>query len=135
MGQSPLLVAVVTTILCGFSCEPLGSSQATGQSVQASASAARNPTFFGEQIVSPSETRPPPIQQVSPPTAEKLSVTVYITRTGKKYHRLGCQYLRSSCIPVSLSTARLYYTPCSVCRPPEAVPERHQTSSPADPKD
>jgi len=44
--------------------------------------------------------------------------TVYITRTGAKYHRAGCRYLSRSCIPISLSEAkRRGYTPCSVCRP------------------
>jgi len=44
--------------------------------------------------------------------------TVYITRTGSKYHRAGCSYLSRSCIPISLSEAkRRGYTPCSVCRP------------------
>lgn len=44
--------------------------------------------------------------------------TVYITRTGSKYHRSGCQYLRRSRIPVSLKEAKQSYGPCSVCRPP-----------------
>jgi len=34
------------------------------------------------------------------------SATVYITRTGSKYHRGGCRYLRKSCIPISLDEAR-----------------------------
>ena len=42
---------------------------------------------------------------------------VYITRTGKKYHRNGCRYLRYSRIPVSLEKAKQNYGPCSVCRP------------------
>jgi hypothetical protein len=45
--------------------------------------------------------------------------TVYSTRTGAKYHRLRCQYLRRSRIPVALKDAKQYYAPCSVCRPPE----------------
>ena len=53
-------------------------------------------------------------QERAPP-----EVTVYITRTGKKYHRLGCRYLRKSCIPISLTEAkRRGYTPCKVCKPP-----------------
>jgi len=46
---------------------------------------------------------------------EKKEITVYITKTGKKYHRSGCRYLRRSRIPVALEDARKYYTPCSVC--------------------
>lgn len=52
--------------------------------------------------------------------ADKSSdeVIVYVTRTGTKYHREGCRYLRRSAIPMKLKEARLRYTPCSVCRPP-----------------
>lgn len=46
-------------------------------------------------------------------------ITVYITETGEKYHRWGCQYLRQSCISISLAEAkRLGYTACKVCKPP-----------------
>lgn len=45
--------------------------------------------------------------------------TVFVTRTGTKYHRPGCQYLRRSSIPLTLTEAkRRHYTPCSICRPP-----------------
>lgn len=53
-------------------------------------------------------------QNVRPPT-EKEDI-VYITKTGSKYHRLGCRYLRRSSIPISLKKAEEYgYSPCSVC--------------------
>jgi endonuclease YncB( thermonuclease family) len=45
------------------------------------------------------------------------SVTVYATRSGGKYHRAGCRYLKSS-IPMSLDAAKARYSPCSVCNPP-----------------
>ena len=42
--------------------------------------------------------------------------TVYITGTGSKYHRDGCQYLRKSKHAISLSDAEARgYTPCSKC--------------------
>lgn len=50
--------------------------------------------------------------------AEPVGEEVYVTRTGAKYHRPGCQYLRRSRIPISLKEARQSYGPCSVCRPP-----------------
>lgn len=46
-------------------------------------------------------------------------ITVYVTRTGEKYHRDGCRYLSRSRIPTSLKDAKLGYTACSVCRPPQ----------------
>jgi hypothetical protein len=48
------------------------------------------------------------------------SITVYVTRTGEKYHRDGCRYLRQSRIPMSLSEASKRFDPCSVCKPPRA---------------
>ena len=45
-------------------------------------------------------------------------VTVYITRTGKKYHSAGCSYLRKSKIQKKKTEAvRGGYTPCSRCLP------------------
>jgi len=49
----------------------------------------------------------------------KKEVTVYITRTGAKYHESWCRYLRRSKIPISLSEARKSYGACSVCQPPK----------------
>ena len=43
--------------------------------------------------------------------------TVYITRTGAKYHRDGCRYLSKSKSPISLTDAKRGYSPCSVCNP------------------
>lgn len=45
--------------------------------------------------------------------------TVYVTRTGTKYHRAGCQHLSKSSSPIKLADARRGYQPCKVCRPPE----------------
>lgn len=41
---------------------------------------------------------------------------VYVTRTGKKYHRDGCTHLKSR-IPLSLKEAKIRYSPCKVCVP------------------
>ena len=56
-----------------------------------------------------------PAPQQQPQTKEQ---TVYITKTGKKYHRANCRYLSRSKIPTSLKDAKANgYTPCSVCNP------------------
>ena len=47
--------------------------------------------------------------------------TVYITKTGAKYHRDGCSSLSRSRIPIKLSLAATTYGACKNCRPP--VPE------------
>ena len=65
----------------------------------------------------------PPVTQQSTSTSqasaeEKKSITVYVTKSGSKYHRAGCRYLKSSSIPMSLENAKGRYSPCSVCNPP-----------------
>ena len=52
------------------------------------------------------------------PEPDAQSLTVYVTRTGHKYHRDGCRYLRHSRFPMALGEARKRYGACSVCRPP-----------------
>jgi hypothetical protein len=56
----------------------------------------------------------------SAPAAEPIEreTIVYVTKTGSKYHRDGCQHLRQSKIPMPLSQAASMYDPCSRCRPP-----------------
>lgn len=50
------------------------------------------------------------------------SLTVYITKTGEKYHTATCSYLKYSKIAISLADAKAAgYTPCSVCNPPRSV--------------
>lgn len=67
------------------------------------------------------------VQSYSAPTSSETtnsasvitdSYTVYVTKTGSKYHRAGCSYLRKSSMAMDLSEARKYYTPCSRCNPP-----------------
>jgi predicted chitinase len=51
-----------------------------------------------------------------------LAQTVYVTRTGKKYHDDGCRYLSKSKISATLSDAKdKGYTACSVCKPSTTV--------------
>ena len=54
---------------------------------------------------------------LAPTLAFPPPVTVYVTRTGTKYHVLGCRYLRQSKIAMELSEARKRFDPCSVCNP------------------
>jgi micrococcal nuclease len=61
----------------------------------------------------------PPPRRPEPREEPKADIIVYVTRTGAKYHRAGCRYLRRSSIPMKLEDAKKRYTPCSVCRPPQ----------------
>lgn len=45
--------------------------------------------------------------------------TVYVTKTGQKYHTKSCRYVRNGKTPMKLADAvKEGYTPCSVCNPP-----------------
>jgi hypothetical protein len=54
-------------------------------------------------------------------TMQPMSTTyVYITNTGKKYHRAGCRYLKKSKIKKTLKWVKSHgYTACKVCKPPK----------------
>lgn len=53
------------------------------------------------------------------PGSPSGSTTVYITKTGEKYHAEGCRHLAKSKIPISLIDAKNSgYEPCKTCRPP-----------------
>ena len=64
-----------------------------------------------------SQAAPAPAPEAAPAPAP-VAQGVYITRTGSKYHRANCSYLRQSSIPIGLSEAQgSGYTPCSRCNP------------------
>lgn len=46
--------------------------------------------------------------------------TVWVTRTGSRYHRAGCRYLRSGGLPVPLDRVKAdgRYRACTRCGPP-----------------
>jgi hypothetical protein len=52
-------------------------------------------------------------------SVDQKEITVYITRTGTKYHCEGCRHLSKSKIPVKLNDAKKHHGPCSVCKPPQ----------------
>ena len=53
-------------------------------------------------------------------TEDHKSEIVYITKTGKKYHRAGCRYLSHSQIKTTVGEAQAQgYTPCLICQPPQ----------------
>lgn len=67
---------------------------------------------------STAKTAPKPTAKAEPKQEQTTTRTVYITNTGKKYHRSGCRYLSKSEKSISLSDAKNRgYTPCSVCKP------------------
>jgi micrococcal nuclease len=45
-------------------------------------------------------------------------VTVYVTRTGTKYHRADCRLVARGSISIPLTEAIKKYGPCAICKPP-----------------
>ena len=69
--------------------------------------------MYGEEVANSelddsSQSTPPPVPQ---------SRTVFVTRTGEKYHSSSCIHLSSSKIPISIEEAVGSYSACTVCRP------------------
>lgn len=61
-----------------------------------------------------------------------FSQTVYITKTGAKYHSEGCRYLSRSKIAIDLADAiDKGYGACSVCKPPTKVSSSKATKAKA----
>lgn len=53
---------------------------------------------------------------------QPTETVVYVTRTGERYHRGTCRYLKKSKIPAELGVAKAQgYTPCKVCKPPTSA--------------
>lgn len=66
-----------------------------------------------------STSTPAPTEAEATPTREAANnQTVYVTKSGNKYHLAGCRYLSKSATPLALSDAAIRYSPCSVCGAP-----------------
>ena len=65
-----------------------------------------------------------PLIEKAAPGVEQTT-TVYITRTGEKYHRESCRFLRSSKFARTLEEAiDEHYEACKVCHPPKPDDEQ-----------
>jgi micrococcal nuclease len=95
-----------------------------------SLSKSKIPITLGEAIqkgYTPCSICKPPVlgqtaQKPQPSIAEASAadITVYVTRTGSKYHTATCSSLRRGRTPMSLKDAcAAGYTPCSRCNPPK----------------
>ena len=57
---------------------------------------------------------------IGPAAAYAKTTYVYVTKTGLKYHRAGCRYLKYSRRRVTLKWAKAHgYKACKVCKPPK----------------
>jgi hypothetical protein len=84
------------------------------------------PCTFGGLVTAPAQLAQPPQPAPAaraafaeaPSVSSAATETVYVTKTGTKYHRAGCRSLSSSQIPMKLADAAARYGPCSICKPP-----------------
>ena len=70
----------------------------------------------------PASAQPPVAAQSQPMTAAQnpqaaSTETVYVTKSGTKYHKAGCQSLSNSSIPMNRTEAAQKYGPCGICKP------------------
>lgn len=57
--------------------------------------------------------------------------TIYVTKTGKKYHKANCQHLKYSKKELKLKKARtLGYLACKVCKPKQVRQKTHAEVTP-----
>ncbi len=63
----------------------------------------------------------PAVSVTAPAAEEEPSIqTVYVTKSGTKYHLSSCSHLSKSKIEKTLSDAKAAgYTPCKTCKPPQ----------------
>ncbi len=78
-------------------------------------------TTSKQEVKSEPTQKAKPTQKANPTPPETDNVEeVYITNTGKKYHRSNCRTLKKSKIPISLKKAKNQgYEPCKICNPPQ----------------
>jgi outer membrane biosynthesis protein TonB len=99
--------------------QPEAKTEAQPETQSEAKTEAQPETQQPKQLVPPQTTPVEPVIPKEPePKVQKQEVGVFVTRTGSKYHRAGCQYLSRSQIPISKADALAQgYTPCSRCEP------------------
>lgn len=70
-------------------------------------------------LTAPADTSAEVVAQTQPPQATAQNTdTVYVTPTGKKYHKQNCMYAKGKTLTeLTRTQAENIYTPCSVCNP------------------
>ena len=62
--------------------------------------------------------------------SQSMAQTVYITKTGEKYHKKSCRFLKYSKKEIQLKKAlNLGYVPCKVCKPIIKQPKSKSNNS------
>lgn len=90
------------------------------------------PTFPSGQISQLAAIQP--IAQAMKSSGQNADVTVYVTKSGAKYHTASCRYAKAAS-PMSLKDAVARgLTPCAICKPPTLQENTSSKIAPAPPK-
>lgn len=88
-----------------------------------------DPSYFTGQVSTPvseevdtaegvPEVTPAPAKKTTKPSLQYEGATVYVTKSGTKYHRDSCSSLSKSKIPMLYEEAKADgYSPCGKCNP------------------
>lgn len=80
---------------------------------------AKHGLWFDAHPTPPWEFRKPPgVSDSAPTQTADEGQSVFISASGKKYHRDGCRTLKDKVSEIPLDVAKSRYEPCPVCKPP-----------------
>lgn len=119
-----MITLLLLSLVLGSCINSCSSSQSSSSSSASSSSHSDTSSSYRYTSIPTFEFSLPDAFEFSQPGTDDNDHTnahliVYITETGEKYHRSGCQYLRKSKIPISLEDAVSQgYSRCSKCNPP-----------------
>lgn len=113
LGAAVAVLALLCCFVWGMNDTPHTSSQSTTTVASVSEySTETRTTATPRPTARPTATPKPTTAPVN-----EDSYTVYITRTGSKYHRSGCSYLKSKIAIEKKDAIAQGYTACSRCKP------------------
>ena len=72
--------------------------------------------LLNDRMIRPFKNLKTNLFAMEPSPADKTpNKIIYITRSGSKYHKKGCGYLKKSAIPIKLNEATAKYLACKRC--------------------
>ena len=113
--------------------EPVAESvaEATQGGVALTGEAAGGRSSLGGAIVGDPTAGDEATEEADAPGIEETTGIVYVTRTGRKYHRANCKHLRSVKFAIPIAEAMLDFAPCRTCVPPVQPPVQTPDEAPA----
>lgn len=107
----------VLALLCGFVWWWNSTPHSSSYDTTATAAVSEYSTETRTTATPRPTARPTATPKPTAAPVNEDSYTVYITRTGSKYHRSGCSYLKSKIAIEKKDAIAQGYTACSRCKP------------------